>query len=277
MKGKLIMGEKKEAVKPLIIESLLSTVSSQGAEVVKSTGMGMIGSIATDAVASFIPGMGNAYMSYKQSRLQRNFTTFEDEMAGRIKRLTELFDLKNSEQKVELDRLYELVLGYVGDEPQEDKIKYLVTGFMNIAEHEKITEDFVLVFYDTLRDLRIIDLTVLKLYGKNRLSESGETVNSYQDVLDMHEISYEQYDTIRRNLVRKGILTTKTDVILEEDLEEIEKAINELQKFVSKATNPKNKSSLPKLKNIKIKSKDRLEVTKFGKDFIRYCLEELSE
>lgn len=271
------MGEKKEAVKPLIMESLLSTVSSQGAEVVKSTGMGMIGSIATDAFASFIPGLGNAYMSYKQSRLQRNFTTFEDEMAGRIKRLTELFDLKNSEQKVELDRLYELVLGYVGDEPQEDKIKYLVTGFMNIAEHEKITEDFVLVFYDTLRDLRIIDLTVLKLYGKNRLSESSETVNSYQDVLDMHGISYEQYDTIRRNLVRKGILTTKTDVILEEDLEEIEKAINELQKFVSKATNPKNKSSLPKLKNIKIKSKDRLEVTKFGKDFIRYFLEELSE
>lgn len=46
---------------------------------------------------------------------------------------------------------------------------------------------------------------------------------------------------------------------------------------MSKATNPKNKFSLPKLKNIKIKSKDRLEVTKFGKDFIKYFLEELSE
>lgn len=271
------MWEKKEAVKPLVIESLLSAVSSQGAEVIKSAGIGMAGSILTDAVASAIPGMGNLYISYKQARLQRNFTTFEEEMAERITRLAELFDLKNTEQKVKLDRLYELVLDYVGDEPQEGKIKYLVTGFMNIAEHEKITEDFVLVFYDTLRDLRIIDLTVLKLYGKNRLSVSDEAVNSYQDVLDMHGISYEQYDTIRRNLVRKGILTTKTDVILEKDLEEIEKAINELQKFVSKATNLKNKSSLPKLTNIKIKSKDRLELTKFGKDFIRYFLEELSE
>lgn len=271
------MGEKKELVKPLVIESVIDAVSSQGAELVKSTGMGMIGSIATDAVASFIPGIGNAYMSYKQSRLQRNFNIFEEELVGRITRLDELFKLKNTEQKEELDRLYELVLGYVGDEPQEEKIKYLVTGFMNIAEHEKITEDFVLVFYDMLRDLRIIDLTVLKLYANNFILETEGEINSYHDVLEMHDISYEQYETIRKNLVRKGILTTKTDVILEKDLAEIEKAINELQKSLSMATNPKNKSKLPTLKKVKLKSKDRLELTKFGKDFIRYFLEELSE
>ena len=274
---RLDMVEKKETVKPLVIESVLSAISSQGAEVVKSTGIGMVGSSATDGVASFIPGVGNAYMSYKQSRLQRNFNTFEEQLSERVTRLAEIFDLKNIEQKKELDRLYELVLGYVEDEPQEEKIKYLVTGFMNIAEHEKIKEDFVLVFYDMLRDLRIIDLTVLKLYGKNYLNELAETVNSYQDVLDMHGISYEQYETIRKNLVRKGILTTKTDIILEKDLEGIEKAINELQKFVSMATNPKNKSKLPTLKKLALKSKDRLELTKFGKDFIRYFLEELSQ
>ena len=203
--------------------------------------------------------------------------SFIEQLSERVTRLAEIFDLKNIEQKKELDRLYELVLGYVEDEPQEEKIKYLVTGFMNIAEHEKIKEDFVLVFYDMLRDLRIIDLTVLKLYGKNYLNELDETVNSYQDVLDMHGISYEQYETIRKNLVRKGILTTKTDIILEKDLEGIEKAINELQKFVSMATNPKNKSKLPTLKKLALKSKDRLELTKFGKDFIRYFLEELSQ
>ncbi|MGE6402800.1 hypothetical protein [Bacillus cereus] len=271
------MVEKKESVKPLIIESVLSAISSQGAEAIKSTGVGVAGSIITDVAASFLPGVGNAYMSYKQSRLQRNFNTFEEQLTERVTRLAEIFDLKNLEQRQELDRLYELVLGYVEDEPQEEKIQYLVTGFMNIAEHEKIKEDFVLVFYDTLKDLRVIDLTVLKLYGRNYLGDSNVTVNDYQDVLEMHGISYEQYETIRKNLVRKGMLTTKTDIILEKDLETIEKAINELQKFVSMATNPKNKSRLPSLKKLQIKSKDRLELTKFGKDFIRYFLEELTQ
>lgn len=272
------MGEKKEAVKPLILESLLSAVSSQGAEVIKSAGIGMAGSIVTDTVASAIPGVGNLYMSYKQAQLQRNFTTFEEEMAGRITRLAEIFELKNTEQKRELDRLYELVLGYLENEPQEEKIKYLVTGFLNIAEHEKITEDFVLVFYDTLRDLRIIDLTILKLYGKEYLNKADATVKSFQDVLDKHKISFEQYNTMRRNLTRKGILATKTDIILEEDLEGIEAAINELQKAVSMmATNPKNKSNSLKFKKLKHKKRDGFELTKFGKDFIRYFLEELSE
>ena len=89
------MGEKKETVKPLVIESVLSAISSQGAEVVKSTGIGMVGSIATDAVASFIPGVGNAYMSYKQSRLQRNFNTFEEQLSERVTRFNKFcFSLK---------------------------------------------------------------------------------------------------------------------------------------------------------------------------------------
>lgn len=264
----------KEEMKQLGIESILSAVSTQGADLIKETGISMLGEIATDTVASLIPGVGGAYASYKQARLQKNVDAFAEQLASEMERLSELFHEKTTEQKTELDRLYELILDYVIDEPQVEKMEYLVNGFLNIAEHEIIKEDFVLVYYDTLKDLRLIDLTVLKLYGRHITIGLETDINSYQDVLDTQGISYEQYETIRRNLVRKGILATKTNIILEKDLEAIEKAINEIQSFLQKATNPKNKSRLPSLKNVKLKSKDSLELTKFGREFIRYFLEE---
>ncbi len=78
----------------------------------------------------------------------------------------------------------------------------------------------------------MIDLTVLKLYDRYYLSEDQDSNNRYQDVLDQHDISYEQYELVRRNLVRKGILTTKTNTYLEINLEAIEDAINALQKYL---------------------------------------------
>lgn len=273
MEGYLVKFDKNE-IKHIGIEAVLTSATTQGADAIKETGLSLLGEVLTDTAASLIPGVAGAYASYKRTRLQRNVDAFAEELSSEIERLSEIFHHKTIEQKRELDRLYELVLEYVIDEPQVEKIEYLVNGLLNIAGHEEIKEDFILVYYDTLKDLRIIDLTVLKLYGRYYMNNSETDINSYQDVLDKHGISYEQYETIRSNLVRKGILTTKTEIILEKDLEAIEKAISELQSFILKATNPKNKSKLPPLKSLKLKSKDKLELTKFGRDFIRYFLEE---
>lgn len=264
----------KNEVKNIGIEAVLTAATTQGADAIKETGLNMLGELLTDTAASMIPGVAGAYASYKRARLQKNLDAFSEELTSDIERLSKLFHEKTIKQKAELDRLHELVLDYVIDEPQVEKIEYLVNGFLNIAAHEEIKEDFVLVYYDTLKDLRLIDLTVLKLYGRHYMNNSEPDINSYQDVLETHGITYEQYETIRRNLARKGILTTKTDIILEKDLEAIEKAINQLHNFVLKATDPKNKSRLPSLKSLKLKSKDSLELTKFGREFIHYFLEE---
>lgn len=172
----------KGAMKQLGIESILSAVSTQGADLIKGTGISILGEIATDTVTSLIPGVGGAYASYKQARLQKNVDAFAVELASKMERLSELFHQKSTEQQIELDRLYELVLDYVIDEPQVEKMDYLVNGFLNIAEHEVIKEDFVLVYYDTLKDLRLIDLTVLKLYGRHIMNNIETDINSYQDV-----------------------------------------------------------------------------------------------
>ncbi|MFE0507966.1 hypothetical protein ACWF7H_28975 [Peribacillus butanolivorans] len=157
------------------------------------------------------------------------------------------------------------------DEPQKEKIEFFINGFINIAQCETINEDFVLIFYDLLRELRLVDLTVLKLYGRYYLNEENTDINSYDDVLIKHNITYEQYNLVRRNLVKKGILTTKTDLILEKDLKAIEESIKELQKYVELITNPK-KSNYPRLKSLKLKYNNRFEITRFGREFIEFII-----
>ena len=90
--------------------------------------------------------------------------------------------------------------------------------------------------------------------------------------MENHGISYEQYESVRRNLQRIGLLTTKTDLNITDDLEEIVDKFRELYKYLDKLTNPKFKRTLPKLKLPKLKSKESLQISKFGKDFVEFFI-----
>lgn len=48
-----------------------------------------------------------------------------------------------------------------------------------------------------------------------------EINENYVDVMERHGISYEQYEAVRRNLFRIGLLTTETDLNIEHDLKEV--------------------------------------------------------
>ena len=108
------------------------------------------------------------------------------------------------------DKYFGLVSNYVLDEVQEEKIKYITNGFINLSQVSHIKEDFVLTYYDTLKDLRIIDIDILKLYYEsyNPFTESGKTLN---DIFKEYNIDYDQYDAIREKLARLGVLTTKRE------------------------------------------------------------------
>jgi hypothetical protein len=47
---------------------------------------------------------------------------------------------------------------------RQEKIEYLVNGLINIAAIPDIKEDFILTYYDTLKETRIRDIAVLKFY-----------------------------------------------------------------------------------------------------------------
>jgi hypothetical protein len=197
-----------------------------------------------------------------------------NELDSRIDEIKSNLESKTQDQKNRIDELFKYVMDYVIDEQQEEKIQFMVNGFINITEHEEVTDDFILTYYDVLKELRMVDISVLRfMYAVNVMF--GNQINeTYLDIMERHGITYDQYESVRTNLLRIGLLTTKTDLNITEDLDEIANSFKQLYAYLEKLTNPKHRGTLPKLKVPKFKSKDKLEISRFGRDFVRFFLEE---
>ncbi|WP_099363588.1 hypothetical protein [Fredinandcohnia onubensis] len=263
-----------ETGKGLAVDTVLSVGSDTAAEIVKESITSVIGDLLVDTASSLLPGISGAVQGYKRVRFERNITAFTEELFSNIDKLRENLENKDFEQKKKIDQLYNFVMDYVIDEQQEDKIQYMVNGFINITNHEKVTDDFILTYYDVLKELRMVDISVLRLMYNSRYVFGTDSNESFQDIMERHGISYEQYESVRRNLQRMGLLTTKTNLNITDDLQEIVEKFKELYAYLDKATDPKNKRSLPKLKLPKLKSKENFELSKFGKDFVEFFIKE---
>lgn len=211
-------------------------------------------------VGAIVPGMAGAMVAYKQKRAEQMLEKFMIETKKRQG------DLEEKLLKLDVDKVNEItgkyfgiVTGYVKDEVQEEKIKYLVNGFINLSSFENINEDFVLTYYDTLKTLRMVDIGVLKYYGEL-------IQQSYTEVTNELNIEYEQYDAIREKLARLGLFTTKRDEA-EDNL--YENLIN-MQNYLGDLAKNK-KASLKKFK--RADKKDSYTISKFGREFIRFFVD----
>ncbi|RDI44050.1 hypothetical protein [Falsibacillus pallidus] len=263
----------KESGKGLALETVLTVGSDTAADIAKESITSIVGDMLVDSASSLIPGVSGAVQGYKRARFERNIRTFTEELHSKIEEIRVNLEHKTDQQKEKIDQLFNFVMDYVIDEQQEDKIQYMVNGFVNITEHEQVSDDFILTYYDVLKELRMVDISVLRLMYSSRFIFDQEARETFHDVMERHGISYEQYESVRRNLLRIGLLTTKTDLNITDDLDEIVKKFKELHTYLDKLTNPRYKGSLPKLKEPKLKSKENLEMSKFGRDFVRFFLD----
>ncbi|HFK1459201.1 TPA: hypothetical protein ACGXMC_004971 [Bacillus cereus] len=266
---------KKQDLKEITKETTITTVLEVGSDAVadfaKESVTSLVAELAIDGVASIVPGLSGVYGSLKRAKLERNMQTFSEDLASKITELQANLENKTSEQKQQIDKLYGYVMDYVIDEQQEDKIKYMVNGFVKLTEHEDVTEDFVLTYYDVLKELRIVDIAVLRLYN---YSYDQERL-TFEDVMKQHGLSYDQYDSIKNNLFRLGILTTKTEKKILDDLKNLFQSIKDIHDYLEKQSKGKRTSNL-KLK--KLNSRDSFEISKFGRDIVEFFfnLEETS-
>lgn len=277
MKGMSSMGrDKKEDVKQssreFALDTFLTVGSEISAEVAKKSIASAAGDLAVDAASSFIPGVSGAVQGYKRARFERNMIRVAEELNLKVESIQSNLDSKTSEQKEQIDRLFQYVIDSAIDEQQEEKIKYMVNGLVQITKHDFVSEDFVLTYYDVLKELRIIDISVLRLMNSTRFWYQEGSKETFHDVMERHGISYEQYEAVRRNLLRIGLLTTRTDLNVVDDLKEISKTFTNIFTYLEKLSNPKS-NRLPKLKEPKFKSKEQFEISRFGKDFIDFFFE----
>jgi hypothetical protein len=266
-----------EAGQGLILETLLEVGSDSATEIGKESVTNAIGEILVDTAGSILPGLNGAIQGYKRLRFERNMVAVAEELQIRIEEIRTNLENKTEAQKTKIDELFTYVLDYVIDEQQEEKIQLMVNGFVNITQHDQVTDDFVLTYYDVLKELRMVDISVLRLMNQWRVYIDQQEKETYLDVMNRHGISYEQYEAVRRNLLRLGLLNTRTDLNVTADLVELSNKIKELNVFLGKLTDPKFKGKLPRLKEAKLKSKESLEMSRFGRDFANFFMEKAGE
>lgn len=150
-------------------------------------------------VGSVVPGAVSAVLAYKQKRQERNYEKFMEITNERCQELEDKLEkLSEASRRKFITEYFGIVSDYVLDEKQEEKIKYIVNGFINLASIENSKEDFVLTYYDALKELRMVDIAVLRTYKDIDLQ--------LNDVMRDFDLDEDQLTAVKNKLVRQNLL-----------------------------------------------------------------------
>lgn len=213
-------------------------------------------------VGSVVPGVASVILAYKQKRSEKMIVEFMIETKKRQQVLEDKLIQLEEERFVEIKgKYFGLVLDYVMENKQEEKIEYLVNGFINLVSMEELQEDVVLIYYDILNSLNLLDIRVLKIYDFSTRTED------YYDVLDDVGISHDQYTLIQNKLEQLGLLETKGQLQYEVLFENV-KNIGEYLTNVERGKKVRLKYKKPNAGNIK-----SYNLTKLGLEFLKFFVE----
>lgn len=214
-------------------------------------------------VSSVVPGVTSAFLAYKQKRTERMIELFMVETKRRQNELEKKLNQLSEEQlKVFKDKYFGLVLDYVAENKQEEKIKYIVNGFINIATMDNIKEDVMLIYYDILDELNVLDIMVFRTYDYFNRDDG------YYDILQKTGITHEQFKLIENKLERLGLIETKGQSQYEEMFENV-KNIGEYLLNIQKGKKVNLKFKKPAVGSIK-----SYKLTQLGRNFINFFMED---
>lgn len=281
--------DKIDAIKSFLTENILEVITEYGKEAAKihikeiatKGSIQLAATVGVDMAGSIIPGIGNAISSYRTQKQLSNLNTLIIELQKNIEEIKSNIEKQTKENKEILDSILEMVIIKVSNTNQSEKIKYMINGFTALTAVENISYDISYLYYDVLDRMTILDIEVLKLSYPFFYSEENNR-RSYLDILNDFDIDYYQYNSIRDNLDRMGLLENQYDDTLEKDLDLLVKKVNDVNEAVASIqealANPKKK--MKKLNNnskIRLKAKDQLKISKFGREFIEFFIKNDSE
>jgi len=256
----------------LLIDSILEVSTDSGAEIAKESISHLAGELAIDSISSFIPGVNGAINTYRRVQSEKNLRTLIYHLNDHYEELISNLNQQTKENREKLDKLLQFILEIVTDEYQEEKIEYMANGYLFLTKHDEITSDFVMHYYDMLKQLRMVDISVLQLYYKNSyLVNDDEERETFEHVMENHGMSYEQYNSVKDNLIRYGLLEVEVKDNVVKDIGELERGINKLVSYI-KHVDKKGLKRAPKVSTVKVKqkTKERIKLSKFGRDFYEF-------
>ena len=279
------MKEKISEVKSYLTEKIIEIVAINGTDVAKEAvketlnngALEIISDFGIDVIGGSIPGIGNAISSFRIKKQIKNLEVMVMELRKKTEEIKKNFDNQSEDNRILLDDIFAMVINKIADTTQEEKIKYMINGYANLTEIQNISYDIAYLYYDTLDRLSILDISVLELSYSVWVSMDAE--KSYQDILDEFDIDIDQYHAVQSNLERIGLLENQYNAVLEKDIKSVVDKLNDLQKVVlsiqTSLSQPKKKMKDVKSKNeVKIKAKERLKISKYGKHFIEFFIEQ---
>ena len=201
-------------------------------------------------------------LAYKQKRQERMYNLWLENIEDRVMEIEELLAKQPKRYESIKNKYFGLISDYVLEEVQEEKIKYLANGFINTIRLETINENNILDYYDTLSQLRLVDIVVLKTFYSYGIDEQ-----EYQNNLDTYKklcIDSYKNKAIKEKLERLGLLISKRDK-MENDLY---KNIETMQKVIKHIISGKKINGTTSFKNIV--TNNSYELSSYGKEFIRF-------
>lgn len=201
-------------------------------------------------------------LAYKQKRQERMYNLWLENIEERVMEIEGLLAKQPKRYESIKNKYFGLISDYVLEEVQEEKIKYLANGFINTIRLETINENSILDYYDTLSQLRLVDIVVLKTFYSSDIDEQ-----EYQNNLDTYKklcIDSYKNKAIKEKLERLGLLISKRDK-MENDLY---KNIETMQKVIKDIISGKKINGTTSFKNIV--TNNSYELSSYGKEFIRF-------
>lgn len=282
----MVMGEKLDATKNFLFENVLSVVTEYGKDFLKENALPLVtneivrqgGDILIDYGAGLIPGIGGAITEFRTNKKIRNLEVMIQVINKRNEELKEKFEKQTLENKEILDEIFEMVMRKIESTNQSEKIEFMINGYSEFLNLDNPSFDVAYLYFDTLDKLTILDISVLKLSYKTNTLDDIDGYNSYTDLLEAFDINYDQYVAVRENLYRLGLMQNEYDDKLAKDIKNLQIAIDEIRNSTESILNSLSGKRNSKLKTltgkskISLKAKDKLKISKFGKDFIRFFI-----
>lgn len=280
------MGEKLNAAKNFLFENVLSVVTEHGKDFLKENALPLLtneiakqgGDILIDYGASLIPGIGGAITEFRTNKKIRNLEVMIQVINKRNEELKEKFEKQTLENKEILDNIFEMVMQKIESTNQSEKIEFMINGYSEFLNLDNPSFDVAYLYFDTLDKLTILDISVLKLSYKTNTLDDIDGYSSYTELLEAFDINYDQYVAVRENLYRLGLMQNEYDNKLAKDIKNLQIAIDEIRNSTESILNSLSGKRNKKLKKltekskISLKAKDKLKISKFGKDFIRFFI-----
>lgn len=212
------------------------------------------------AAGAVIPGVGNMILSYKQNRMERRVEETLKKLVDRQDELNQAIENLSDDMKREIKGIYfEMLMDYSIGEPQEEKVDYLVNGYINVAKTGAAQEDVVRSFYDTLAQMNMLDIRVFKLYTFSVNDNACNVMNDYQ-------IDTYQYNMIREKLVRLGVIYSKNDMQRDENIDALVSYLEDL-----------GKGKKAKLRAKKVSRSESYRLSSYGNRFMKFIESEYKE